>query len=399
MTVQGLIFPIELIEAIIDHFHSDKKSLKACSLVCKAWTSRTRFHLFACLNLQRQDVETFINSSSRINIVHFVRHLRLIRGCWYSDSGPWEEIIPRLVDFHNVRHLGLFDLTLGSSKSSICSALVGQFAHIVDLCLTGVQGTSFAAFAEVICAFPSLETLGLNSIWWTSSIMPAQTLSPPRNLHSLQMTGNQHGIVLKWLLSLHAIPALHTLYLYDGDLRDGEITKKLLKALSPFLEALVVSSWIDYYSCGMSILLASIHTIRSGQTIDLPHLRSIQIEVFEDDYAVKQILSCITSLKLEDIAFLYLVDDEDYEDHDPDNDLWLELDAILARPQFSKLTKVSITFTAFSPADEFYRQWFVDHLPQCHARGILVFHIGKRSPRISGVLSIPLSVGMASLET
>ena len=229
----GPTFPIELIEAIIDHFHSDKTSLKACSLVCKAWTSRARFHLFACLKLRRRDVETFINSSSRINIAHVVRHLRLrvSGGFWVTDSDPWDEIIPRLVDFHNVRHLGLFDLTLGSSKSSICLALVGQFAHIVDLRLTRVEWPSFASIALVICAFPSLETLGLERVRWSKPNLPVQSLSPPRNFHALELTGCQNGVVLRWLLSLHAIPALHTLYLYDGDIEDTEVIIKLLKTL------------------------------------------------------------------------------------------------------------------------------------------------------------------------
>ena len=97
-----------------------------------------------------------------------------------------------------------------------------------------------------------------------------------------------------------------------------------------------------------------------------------------------RILSGITFLNLEDISFLFLVDEDDYEDYDPDDELWLELDGILARPQFSKLTKVSITLVLLTRANEFYRQWFVDHLPQCHARGILEYHVDYR---------------MASLET
>jgi hypothetical protein len=96
---------------------------------------------------------------------------------------------------------------------------------------------------------------------------------------------------------------------------------------------------------------------------------------------VKQILSSITFLDLEDVAFVFLVEEDDYEQYIPDDDLWLELDGILARPQFSKLTKVSITLSRSTRADGFYRQWFADHLPQCHARGILVFLVSH--PRFS----------------
>ena len=264
MTTPAPTLPIELIEAIIDH-QTDKKSLKACSLVCKAWTSRARFHLFAFLNLRRRDVETFINSRPPINIAPFVRSLRLTTSYWYTDSGPWDEIIPRLVDFHHVRHLGLVGVELKGPTSDICLAL-GQFAHIVDLRLTEITWPSFASFADVLCAFPSLEKLCLISVRWSNSNLPAPSHSPLRNLHALQVCGCHD--VHKWLLSLHAIPALRSLYWCDCDLdswdEDEDTTIKLLKALSPFLEALVVSPWISYYSFGMSIVLASIHAIRPG---------------------------------------------------------------------------------------------------------------------------------------
>ncbi|CAL1711933.1 unnamed protein product [Somion occarium] len=38
-------FP-EIVDLILDHLHDDKASLKACSLVCKAWLTSCRFHLF-----------------------------------------------------------------------------------------------------------------------------------------------------------------------------------------------------------------------------------------------------------------------------------------------------------------------------------------------------------------
>ena len=37
----------ELIDAIINHLHDDIESLRACSLVCKAWTRSARCHLFS----------------------------------------------------------------------------------------------------------------------------------------------------------------------------------------------------------------------------------------------------------------------------------------------------------------------------------------------------------------
>ena len=93
-----------------------------------------------------------------------------------------------------------------------------------------------------------------------------------------------------------------------------------------------------------------------------------------DDYHVKRNLSNIVSPNLEDITFLYVL--RAYNSKGPYPKLWLELDGILARPQFSELTKVSITLTRSPPIDS-YRQWFANHLPQCHARGILVVDVSR----------------------
>ncbi|KAJ7592165.1 hypothetical protein C8J56DRAFT_781240, partial [Mycena floridula] len=38
--------PLEMVETVIDHLHKDVKSLKSCSLVCKAWLKPSRYHIF-----------------------------------------------------------------------------------------------------------------------------------------------------------------------------------------------------------------------------------------------------------------------------------------------------------------------------------------------------------------
>lgn len=43
--------PQELIDAITDHLHYDKASLSQCSLVRRAWTHRSHYHLFHTMNL------------------------------------------------------------------------------------------------------------------------------------------------------------------------------------------------------------------------------------------------------------------------------------------------------------------------------------------------------------
>ena len=106
-----------------------------------------------------------------------------------------------------------------------------------------------------------------------------------------------------------------------------------------------------------------------------PHLRFIQIEVFPGKSAPKEVLSQIVSVHMQEVAFIYALKEED----GLDGDLWFELDAILARPQFSGLRRVSISSSLSSPYSISDHKWFVRHLPQCHARGILVITDGEEN--------------------
>ncbi|KAG7447428.1 uncharacterized protein BT62DRAFT_892499 [Guyanagaster necrorhizus] len=49
--MKGPRFPPELCDRFIDFLHDDRKALKECSLVCRAWIPASRFHLF-----ERSDV-------------------------------------------------------------------------------------------------------------------------------------------------------------------------------------------------------------------------------------------------------------------------------------------------------------------------------------------------------
>ena len=181
LTFPSPTLPIELAEAIIDHLRSDGSSLKACSLVCKAWTHRARFNLFARLELYARTAKRMLSSESRTKMMPFIRQLHLI-GSWdgAAETHPLDEIVPILADFHHVRRVELFAFDLENSTSPISGVLASQFTHIVALHLIGANFLSFASFASVICAFPSLETLALSDVYWYTPTMPVQSLNLPR---------------------------------------------------------------------------------------------------------------------------------------------------------------------------------------------------------------------------
>ena len=98
-----------------------------------------------------------------------------------------------------------------------------------------------------------------------------------------------------------------------------------------------------------------------------PHLKFTQIEVVQGNSGVKQVLSQIVSVHMQEVAFIYAVKEED----GLNGDFWFELDAILARPPFLGLKRVSISPSPITPRAPDH-EWFVHHLPQSHARGILL---------------------------
>ena len=253
LTFPGPTVPIEVVEAIIDHLQSDEKSLKACSLVCKAWTHRARFNLFARLNLHAGNAERISSSESRVKMMPFIRQLHLI-GSWdrVAKTHAWDEIVPTLIDLHNVRCLGLIDFDLESSTAPICGVLASQFTHIVALHLISVKFLSFDSFANVVCAFPCLETLALCNVDWWTPTLPVESLNLPRALRAVQLMGYDNHTILTWLLSLDPIPALRTFYLYHTRPQVVRIAGEWLNALSSSLQSFACSSMRFGYDDGTS---------------------------------------------------------------------------------------------------------------------------------------------------
>ncbi|EMD31171.1 hypothetical protein CERSUDRAFT_119983 [Gelatoporia subvermispora B] len=51
---ENVSFPPEITDRILDFLHGDVHALRNCSLTCRAWLPRSRFHLFSTMELLRQ---------------------------------------------------------------------------------------------------------------------------------------------------------------------------------------------------------------------------------------------------------------------------------------------------------------------------------------------------------
>jgi hypothetical protein len=85
---------LEMIEAILDHLHDDKKSLQTCSLACKDWVHPTRRILTSrrTIDLYRAGIDWSFRISAALP---FLRHI-----CIRSRDGrqDWDANLPLLVE-------------------------------------------------------------------------------------------------------------------------------------------------------------------------------------------------------------------------------------------------------------------------------------------------------------
>ncbi len=89
-TVMPLL-PAELIDMIIDHLHSDKKTLATCTLVSQSWLKTSRFHLIPSITISPKNFNTILGllTAPHSRLATSVGHLALaFFGFMKDPSGP-----------------------------------------------------------------------------------------------------------------------------------------------------------------------------------------------------------------------------------------------------------------------------------------------------------------------
>jgi hypothetical protein len=226
-----------LIDVVINHLHGDKESLKACSLVCKTWTSSARFHLFSGSNVHVGDIKRL--SESGRAVIWFIRHLRLY-------GRHWDNTLPPLVEFESIRSLTVTDLPAHWLDAQALSALFHNLSAAVNVRLDDVSFATVGQLICFICAFPCLHRLAVDCNCIRSSEfgvdLPTSSLSP--HLRVLELNSIFMDAVLDWFFSLPDRPALLTVGLHPMNTSKSETITKLLFALENSLESFLISTAI-----------------------------------------------------------------------------------------------------------------------------------------------------------
>jgi hypothetical protein len=101
--------PTELTDVFIDFHHSDRKTLSVCSLVCRNWLSRSRFHLFGTVCVNSSDIHSFVDllASPWSTIVSSIHTLHIYLQDTSVDIPVFDIIAPHFEDFVAIKYLTL----------------------------------------------------------------------------------------------------------------------------------------------------------------------------------------------------------------------------------------------------------------------------------------------------
>lgn len=199
--------PPELIDIIVGNVHFDKESLSNCSLVCKAWLSSSRPHIFHTITLPRY--ELIVNlSSPNSGIAPYVRrlHIRDMGQLLPMWNGRFNTDIPDLSCLANVESLRIEKTTFRRPIREIemQMAVIFAFPKIRELELQYVQLQN-GQLLDIVHSFPLLERLSLDSVPILGDLPHTHPHLP--SLRILEIIEFQNDLS-SWLTRPHIIDSL-----------------------------------------------------------------------------------------------------------------------------------------------------------------------------------------------
>jgi hypothetical protein len=257
--------PQELLDAIIDCLCGDSLSLRACSLVSKAWTKRAQILLFRTVApTNRASVTTLMRVLDRsTHIAPGVRCLILrFPGVFeYTPLGPdyWLEYAYRELGsrLRGVTYLCIGNWCYWHDKSPIETFFIAGFPGITHLVIHTTHFGSAQGLVQALKLRPSLARLEMNNL----SAKEPQVIDVPFSLTALRTFDFVFGAGRGFLNeNTNAIP--RNLALGNGvfHLRAVRLSNIYDERVPDTLDLLrAVCSSLRYLSIGIASLRAAIH--------------------------------------------------------------------------------------------------------------------------------------------
>ncbi|KAF7340231.1 hypothetical protein MVEN_01941800 [Mycena venus] len=369
--IQGITFPLELVDLVIDHSFDDHEILKICSLVSLECVRRSRLHLFHTVALRNtRSIQTLVEllESPLSTIACAIRCLSVDVGPHFDFvRGQAETYTPYLTRLNNT--CTIESLQFVSDRSDFRNL---EFEIFLSpwACFKSVQFLTFGpvrtspAMRGFIASFPILRELEMDNTFWRPTAagkLAGWKQSPPSaHLQAVRLSRCASQAVLKWLLPESPQAATCSLLELCG-IHDHTVLSiaKFLDACGPVLQHLSLSRIIRL----------------STQAIPLDfscntNLRYLRIEPQDFLEALPQLLCSLTSASLEQIELVKPVR-RTLQHLDPHNaERWANVDHHFLQPQFSRLLITVHLHQAFE--EEIIR----GYLPLCAARRIMSCVLG-----------------------
>ncbi|KAK7046743.1 hypothetical protein R3P38DRAFT_2607754 [Favolaschia claudopus] len=361
--------PQELTDAIIDHLSNDPHSLQSCSLVCRAFVFRCRFHLFATCRLTATNIFEFccLLRSPACTFVPHVRSIHASRLQWHRDDRWFNEIAMDLRRLLGVREL---DMTLRIVSTSNANAyfrtgFVTSFSSVTHLVLS-CNFTSPAPLVDMICLFPALQDLHIRALSGTLAD-PIHVAVPPKELHDLTLSTNSVSPLLAWLYAYNHLPKVDALSLPPVRPNNATTLRTALKRLGGSLRHLNVS--LTWYLGVSDVDPSTVFNLALHPNLETLAIRDyasrrggVPQEVYKSHHMILLIMRLAApalrhfELKLDDLLLYRTFD-------------WSALDAFLSAEQRFPCLR-SVVVPCRPVVDE--RLFLRDAMPLLQASGLLV---------------------------
>jgi hypothetical protein len=137
------VLPQELVEAIIDEWKDSDVELRACALVCRAWTPRSQEHLFRSVTLASEK-DIAVLDDLFLGSPHLSAHVKLLSAVLPGSLEAW--------------------------RSPAASRIANALVHLPVLCISfaphfayGRRAPDTHGLALFTCSFPSLERIEIHA--------------------------------------------------------------------------------------------------------------------------------------------------------------------------------------------------------------------------------------------
>jgi hypothetical protein len=250
--------PQELMEYVIDFLYNDKPTLRACSLVCRAWVAEARVHLFRSIHIQTMKQSGIAPPELTLPLVRKLTWGP--RRAPFTDSRRWcaslDALAPRL---SHLQSLTLVKIIVPNSDARQFILLGMEVPSVTRLKVVDCDFVSLPAFVAFLHAFPHLAHLELREVENWAEVGQAELPthdSKGVELQSLSCALLNSWPFIDWLVrtaSPHSLRKIAFSIMQPAISRNAQALAALLLACGDSLDQLMIDSGVKVdlsVSCG-----------------------------------------------------------------------------------------------------------------------------------------------------